>query len=320
MINDLVIAKLDSARLALYEAKTIQDTKQILDVAAAAEIYARRQQLGEESVKYATEIKLEAMRQLGRMLAEMPKNKGAKAGKSGIQRVPLLDDTTPTLSALGISKKVSSLSQQIAALPDETFEQVKEGIISITEARREIIKENVIKNVQLPTEKYRIIYADPPWSYNDKCTAGAVQAGGAERHYPSMSISELCAMPIKEITTENAVLFLWTTSPLLEECFQVISAWGFKYKASFIWDKIKHNMGHYNSVRHEFLLICTRGSCTPDNVKLFDSVQSIERTEKHSQKPNEFRNIIDTLYPHGKRIELFAREKTDNWDVYGNQL
>ena len=78
-------------------------------------------------------------------------------------------------------------------------------------------------------------------------------------------------------------------------------------------------MGHYNSVRHEFLLICTRGSCTPDVVELFDSVQSIERTT-HSTKPDAFRRIIDTLYPHGKRLELFARCAVEGWDGFGNQI
>jgi N6-adenosine-specific RNA methylase IME4 len=136
-----------------------------------------------------------------------------------------------------------------------------------------------------------------------------------------MSIAELCAMgdDIKERADANAVLFLWATSPMLEDSFKVINAWGFKYKASFVWDKVKHNFGHYNSVRHEFLLVCTRGSCTPDVNKLYDSVQEIPRSETHSEKPAEFRAIIDTLYPHGKRIELFARSEADGWDAWGNE-
>lgn len=122
-----------------------------------------------------------------------------------------------------------------------------------------------------------------------------------------------------ELAEKDAVLFLWVTSPLLFDCLPIIKAWGFDYKSSFVWDKIKHNMGHYNSVRHEFLLICTRGSCTPDNPKLFDSVQSIERGT-HSTKPEEFRTIIETLYPHGNRLELFARRSATGWQSYGNQL
>ena len=114
--------------------------------------------------------------------------------------------------------------------------------------------------------KYKIIYADPAWKYNDK--QNTTKLGGAEKHYSTMSIKELCELPIKNMTEKNAVMFLWTTSPLLEDTFKVIKAWGFKYKTSFIWDKVKHNtLGHYNSVRHELLLICTKGSCTTRKTK-----------------------------------------------------
>ena len=168
-------------------------------------------------------------------------------------------------------------------------------------------------------KKYNIIYADPPWSYNDKQNTKIL--GGAIKHYNTMSIKELCELPIKNISEDKAVMFFWTTSPLLEDSFKVINSWGFKYKTSFIWDKVSHNMGHYNSVRHELLLICTKGSGnTPQVKKLFDSVQSIERSKKHSQKPEKFREIIDTLYPNGNRVELFAREKTDGWDAWGDEI
>lgn len=193
---------------------------------------------------------------------------------------------------------------------------VNDGAKSIIDARRLIKKEEVHETPRIEG-KYRIIYADPPWQYNDKRDGNTT---GAEDHYPTMSIQELCELPVKELADENAVLFLWVTSPMLEECFEVIKTWGFKYKTSFVWDKVKHNMGHYNSVRHELLLVCTKGSCLPDNNKLFDSVVSIERSDKHSEKPEYFREIIDTLYPYGKRIELFARKKADGWDVWGNQI
>ena len=167
-------------------------------------------------------------------------------------------------------------------------------------------------------KKYKVIYADPAWSYGDKQNTKLL--GGAIKHYGTMNISDICSLPIKSLIEKNAVLFLWVTSPLLEDAFRVIKGWGFKYKTSFIWDKVLHNMGHYNSVRHELLLVCTKGSCTPEYVKLFDSVVSEERTKKHSQKPNVFREIIDTLYPSGNRIELFARETATNWDWWGNEV
>ncbi len=163
---------------------------------------------------------------------------------------------------------------------------------------------------------FRVVYADPPWKYNDELIEGY---GAANHHYPQMTIEELCEMKLPSID-ENAVLFLWTTSPLLEDAFKVVNAWNFQYKASFIWDKVRHNFGHYNSMRHEILLICTRGSCVPDIKELIDSVQVIERTNVHSEKPERFREIIDELYPHGNRIELFARSKHKGWKVWGNQV
>lgn len=141
--------------------------------------------------------------------------------------------------------------------------------------------------------------------------------GHAKSHYSTMSIEELCALPVADIRADNCVLFMWTTSPKLEQAFKVIKAWGFNYKTSFVWDKVKHNFGYYNSVRHEFLLIAGHGSSTPDVKELHDSVISIERSDKHSEKPEYFRELIDKLYPTGNRVELFARNKVDGWDTWG---
>jgi len=170
--------------------------------------------------------------------------------------------------------------------------------------------------------KYRVIYADPPWKYMENGISGvsAVYDISVDKHYPQMSIEQICKLPVNEIADDNAVLFLWVTTSFLEKSFEVIKAWGFEYKTSFVWYKKKHNFGYYNSVRHEFLLICTKGSCTPDSDKLVNSVQIIERSKKHSEKPEEFRRIIDTLYPYGNRIELFARETKEGWETWGNEI
>lgn len=205
-------------------------------------------------------------------------------------------------------------------------EQVKNGELTIPKAKQEKKKRDAKQrideveqaNIELPQEQrsYRVFYADPPWKYGNTMPDYFDEQA---HHYTLMTVREICQMPIAELCMDDAVLFLWVTSPILEEAFDVIRAWGFKYKASFVWDKIKHNMGHYNSVRHEFLLVCVRGSCQPDVQKLFDSVQSIERT-RHSEKPPIFREIIDTIYPHGPRIELFARQTSEGWDTYGNEI
>lgn len=210
----------------------------------------------------------------------------------------------------------------VASLPPEKQEiflqKAVDEKLSVRDLREEIKKESrsSLKSPEVPAGKYQVIYADPPWAYNDK--QETEKLGGAEKHYGTMSLEEICNLPINQLSLEDAVLFVWVTSPLLEDVFAVINSWGFRYKTSFVWDKIKHNMGHYNSVRHELLLVATRGSCTPDNVKLFDSVQSIEKTE-HSKKPDEFYEIIETLY-HGNKIELFARNKREGWDSWGNEI
>ena len=205
------------------------------------------------------------------------------------------------------------LRKEHPALADE----VRAGKKTITAARREAQRAEVKEAAPLPAGKFRVFYADPPWKYGDQLTE---DYGPTQFHYSAMSITELCALPVVEMCADDAVLFLWVTSPLLEECFPVIRSWGFKYKTSFVWDKVKHNMGHYNSVRHEFLLICTRGSCLPESSKLIDSVQSIERAD-HSVKPQEFYEIIEMMYPLKQRshVELFARNARSGWERWGNQ-
>jgi N6-adenosine-specific RNA methylase IME4 len=168
--------------------------------------------------------------------------------------------------------------------------------------------------------EYEVIYADPPWLYGDDLIEGY---GAAEHHYPSLPTDEIGNLKVDgrlvpDLAASDAVLFLWATSPLLEDALAVIARWGFDYKASFVWDKVRHNFGHYNSVRHEFLLIATRGQYPPqaETLELADSVVSIERTE-HSAKPEQFRDIIAGLYPGGRRLELFARQDVEGWDSWG---
>jgi N6-adenosine-specific RNA methylase IME4 len=107
---------------------------------------------------------------------------------------------------------------------------------------------------------------------------------------------------------------------LLQRCFAIIEAWGFRYKASFVWNKDAHVPGFYNSVRHEFLLICTRGSCTRDIDTMTPSVQTIKRSDKHSEKPRKFYDIIESMYDHGRKLELFSRGTApEGWDTDGNE-
>lgn len=314
----------NKARIALSEAKRIDEVKDIRDKAEAIRLYAKQAGLGIEMQNDAADIKLRAERRAGELLSEMKVN-GERQRE--VRPKAYHDDTLspPKLEDLGVTALQSSRWQQIAAIPDEVFEthiqEAKEDkreltTAGIVRAARAIQNENAKKtSPALPTSKYRVIYADPPWKYGNTMPNSF---GDQADHYALLSVPEICEIPVVDLAEDNAVLFLWVTSPILEESFEVIHSWGFQYKALFIWDKQNHVMGHYNSVRHEMLLVCTRGSCQPDVHKLFDSVVSEPRTE-HSRKPETFRTIIDTLYPHGKRIELFARGEYEGWDVYGNE-
>lgn len=174
--------------------------------------------------------------------------------------------------------------------------------------------------------KYDVLYITPPWDYEEEYT-------GKEKiqdthHYTPMSIEELCELPVSEITEENAVLFIWADVCFVmsQKVFQIIKAWGFKYKACFVWDKRDNTkygeaqQDEYCDLQHELLLIATKGNRLPDHRKLYDSVQKVEQTEyeaKHDCKPLRFRQIISDIYRDGRFLELFPRgKKMKKWDVW----
>lgn len=320
-MQDLPIL-LDGARKALAEAESLEDIKGIRDKAEALRQYAAQAGAGLEAQNKCAEIKLRAERKAGEVLAETEMEKGGRPKKN-----PSHDGSS--LKDLGINHNQSSRWQQAASVPEAEFEahiaRTKEAAQELTSASVRRLAEKASRRERresggppIPDGQYRVIYADPPWKYGDERT-GLGHYGPAEKHYPTMSVQALCDLGVADLAHESAVLFLWVPSPLLPVAFQVIGAWGFSYKSSFVWDKVGHNFGHYNSVRHEFLLICTRGSCLPDNKELEDSVVSIEKSRKHSEKPEFFRALIDKMYSNGPRIELFARREAEGWDAWGNE-
>ena len=174
--------------------------------------------------------------------------------------------------------------------------------------------------IPLPSKLYNIIYADPPWTYEDKASAGE---RGAIYKYHLLTIEEIKLLPINLISAPNCSLFLWVTMPQLPVAFEVISAWGFSYKTvAFTW--IKKNpksgtnfwgMGNWTRANPELCLLATRGSPKRISANVHSVVESPIR--EHSQKPWEVRDAIVELMGDLPRIELFARSHTDNWDYWG---
>lgn len=186
--------------------------------------------------------------------------------------------------------------------------------LAIRSARRP----KVIEGQAFLEGRYRIIYADPAWLYDDRQPS----ATGAETHYPGMTIKELCELPIGSHSLRNAVLLMWVTSPLLLQNpgpREVGEAWGFEYKTNIVWDKVDGAGGNYHRGNHELLTIWTRGSAVPDvQQDLPDSVQTVKKSRVHSEKPEEFRQLIVKHWTHGPYLELFGRKKHDGWTVFGN--
>lgn len=177
-----------------------------------------------------------------------------------------------------------------------------------------------------PTKKYSIIYADPPWKYGKW---GKASIPRSKSHIPkdepmpysTMSVSEICKMQVSDITKDNCELYLWATQKYLPYAFGVIDAWGFKYCQTLTWCKTPMGTGQGGVYcpTTEFLLLARKGKA-PKTKRIDTTWWNIKRTQKHSKKPAFFRELIDSIYGDVDKIELFAREKHEGWDCWGNEV
>ena len=224
------------------------------------------------------------------------KSKASGTNRGAVERMDRLDSSRPDLA-----------------------DKVVSGELKPTEALRQMRKEEISKKVKaLPEGKFRVLYADPPWKYNDERELPGMNSTAAAHHYPTMTMAELQALDVRTLSAEDAVLFCWATFPLFDDQLEVIKAWGFKYKTAFVWDKGRANFGHYHKAEYELLIVATRGSCVPDADERPSQAIKAVRT-KHSAKPEVARELIDKLYPQGPRLELFFRgeKPPSGWKVWG---
>jgi N6-adenosine-specific RNA methylase IME4 len=171
---------------------------------------------------------------------------------------------------------------------------------------------------------YAIIYCDPPWEYRVWNKKG--QGRTAESHYKTMPLSDICALPVESIAAPDSALFLWATFPTLPNAFELLSAWGFLYKTvCFVWvkknkksDSLFWGLGHWTRANAEICLLATKGK--PQRVSKSVHQVIITPIEAHSKKPDEARRRIVELMGDLPRIELFARNYTEGWDVWGNEI
>lgn len=175
----------------------------------------------------------------------------------------------------------------------------------------------------LEGRQYSIIYADPPWKYNSRANHKTRFRGGACGHYPLMTYAEIAALPIRELAAPNCALFMWCTFPYLDKQIRLFEHWGFQYRTvGFTWIKTNpksgtpfFGVGYYAKSNAEVCLLGIRGRMKPIS-NMVSSVVIAPRRE-HSRKPDEVRERIVTLFGDLPRIELFARQQTPGWTVWG---
>lgn len=315
------LTKFDAARHALAVASTVDEVKEVRDKAEAMRAYAKQAGESLEMQNQCAVLKLRAERKIGEMLIADPDyGRGKKSH---------------TTCDFGLTRGVATRSQSIASLPADDFENYIDATVS---ARRELTTAGALKlakkikvaarasepvaiiegvstsldEIAASGNKFGCIYADPPWDYDNQGTRAATG-----NHYGTMSIDELCDMPVADFAADDAHLHLWTTNAFIFDCQRIMEAWGFTYKSMLVWVKPDMGIGNYWRVQHEFLLLGVRGS-TPFRDKNLPSWIEHKRLG-HSTKPHVFREAVEKVSP-GPRIELFARNDHPGWVSWGNEV
>jgi len=166
-------------------------------------------------------------------------------------------------------------------------------------------------------KKYQIIYADPPWEWSTYSVNGRKKT--PDIHYQLMTIDAIKSLPIENISSDNSILFMWTQDAHLKNAIEIGEQWGFTYKTvGFVWDKQNFGMGYWTRKGAEICLLFTKGHPKRQSggVRQFVSEKAII----HSKKPDEVKSRIVELMGDLPRVELFARQKTEGWDVWGNEV
>lgn len=327
------LCNVQSARDLLAGAAELPDVKRIRDKAAALQHFAKSAELGLEAQNFAALLKIESERKAGELLKMNGFGINGGDRKSAEKK-----SANGVLADLGITSIQSSRWRRMALLPDEELTdyiddcQRRNTEITSSAVAKLAKKHVAIHTTSVPSiepsegvtedlseliqsgEKFKTVYADPPWSYGNQATRAST-----DNHYPTMPVSDICALPVKNIIDEQSLLFLWTTNGFLRESFDVIDAWGFEFKSTIVWVKPQMGIGNYVRNSHEFLMIATRGGAMPSDARKRQISWVQENRGRHSAKPKCFRRIVEEMsFPN--RLELFGRSAVEGWMVFGNQI
>ena len=245
------------------------------------------------------------------------------------------DLTGASHDTLAKMKRIVKAATEDPQAYNEILQQVDQGKKNINTAYNQIeVKERNknIKPVKMPKGKFNVLEIDPPWQYQNK-SIGDNGRGSSVQQYPTLTPKEILETEvpkIKEVIADDAVLFLWITTPLLNEIIQlgILEALGFKYKTMITWHKKipttqfgGHGMGYWMEGQTEHCLVGIKGKIKPfksDTANFFEAA-----AEAHSQKPEIIKTIIETVtaqIPNRKMLECYQRKPRAGWTGYGNQI
>jgi N6-adenosine-specific RNA methylase IME4 len=305
----------------------------------------------------AVEIRMRATRRLDQLRQAQKDSVGLATGGEhggrtridGVRSTPSI--VRPTLAQQGIDKNLAKHARALGALSPERFEQaVADARSATTRAFRNVVNAAVIEQER---EQYRartehgatvadlealvstrkrfsVIYPDPSWPFETYSEKGKQRS--AERHYDTMSLNQIKALPVGQLAADDCALLLWAVWPRLDDALDVIRAWGFEYKTcGFLW--VKRNpkgeglftgAGRHTRANTEPCLLAVRGAplrLAADVHQVVELPDQVIETPvgEHSEKPEEVARRIERLYG-GPYLELFARRPRKGWTTWGNEV
>jgi len=216
--------------------------------------------------------------------------------------------------------------------PEEVKAKLRTGEVSINQAYQEIKKEekkterlNQIEEIKIKIEeenltvenkKYHVIAIDPPWNYKEKGGFSSEDYDSKSNRgavdYPTMNLEQIKKIELPE--AEDCVLFLWTTHAFLKDSFEILEHWGYNYKATLVWDKVKMGLGRTIRMQVEFCLIAIKGNPIINGSSERDIITEARR--EHSRKPEAFYEMVDRMCI-GNKLDYFSRNNRINWEHYG---
>jgi N6-adenosine-specific RNA methylase IME4 len=320
MLDTKPLLLLEQGRQAIAQAKATQDfraLKEMRDKAQAVCDYLMKQrETADDAAIDAAELTQRSGRAIGELVMQDRRGGSSMSAKGTLKYLPD-----------GINHKLAHRCRLLARIPTADFEEyisecrkIRELITSTgairwykAKQRKANIAAIAAEPAPLPKGPFRVIVVDPPWSYENR---PADITHRAANPYPSMSVAEISALPLAELAAKDCIVWLWTTNAFMQLVFTVIGAWGFQQKTILTWVKDRMGVGDWLRGQTEHCLLCVRGK---PQVNLTNQTTVLEGpVRKHSQKPEEFYELVEALCP-GSKLEMFARQSRQGWAVHGNE-